>query len=319
MNRKILLVIITASVLLAGCGNKVQQNEQSSSNKTNGSQTVSNSSNSSSATNTSATNNTVTRNNTINYNQYIGKTWIKKNGNYNTSFCISSIANGKITGYLSSLYGGAVPTTYDFKKNFTGTINKNTAQCQLSDSNGNKGTITLVFNQNDEIEATINLTAKSQNTDMQPQEGTFEFIPYNLSSIKGFSLLKNQSFMVNLNSWGNVRFVSGKLTAGNHIPVVFYLTDTQGNILFDFNPSLPYNADVNAVSFVDLNKDRLKDIIIIVDYNGVNGVSQLATVYFQKIDGSFINYPNIDEKINNSGNNKSVKDVKNYLSQNLNK
>lgn len=261
--------------------------------------------------NVAAPNKTIT-NNTINYNQFTGKTWIKKNGSYNTSFCISSISNGKITGYLDSLY--AVPTTYDFKKNLTGTINKDTAECQLNDSKGNKGTVKLVFKENNQIEATINLTAKSQNTDMQPQEGTFEFIPYNLSSIKGFSLLKDQSFMVNLNSWGNVRFVSGKLTAGNHVPVVFYLTDNQGNLLFDFNPSLPYNVDVKAVSFVDLNKNGLKDVIIIV---GANGASQLATVYFQNTNGSFTNNPNLDQKINNSGNNKSVKNVESYLSQNL--
>lgn len=323
MNKKILLLIITASVLLAGCSNKtisgntVQQNEQSSSNKINNGEAGSQASNSSSATNAATINSTDTTNSTINYNQYIRKTWVKKSGDYNTSFTIYNIANGKITGYLDSLYGVAVPNIYDLKKNITGTINKNIAECQLSDSKGNKGTIRLVFKENDEIEATIKLTAKSQNTNMQPQEGTFEFIPYKLSSIKGFSLIKDQSFMVNLNSWGNVRFVSGKLTAGNHIPVVFYLTDKEGDILFNFDSSLPYNVDVKAVSFADLNKDGLKDIIIIVDSN--DGVAPVATVYLQKTDGLFTNDPNLDKKINNSGNNKSVKDVKDYLSQNLNK
>lgn len=48
--------------------------------------------------------------------------------------------------------------------------------------------------------------------------------------------------MVDLNSWGNVKFVSGKLTAGNHIPVVFYLTDEDGDILYDFRAVLPYSV-----------------------------------------------------------------------------
>ncbi len=319
MNKKLLLVIITASILLGGCGGKVtptnivQKNEQSSSVTTDTNKVAAKSSGT-----TTASAATITTSDSIDYNQYIGKAWVKKNGSYNTSFCISNIANGKITGYFDSSYWGAVPTTYDFEKNLTGTTNKNTAECKLNDSLGNKGNIRLVFKQNNEIEATIKLTATSQNVDKRPQEGTFDFIPYNLSSIKGFSLIKDQSFMVNLNSWGNVRFVSEKLTAGHHIPTVFYLTDKEGNILFDFDSNLPYNVDVKAVSFVYLSKNGLKDIIIIASYNGVNGASELATVYLQKANGYFTNDPKLDQKINNSGNNKSVKDVKNYLSQNPN-
>ena len=46
---------------------------------------------------------------------------------------------------------------------------------------------------------------------------------------------------MNLNSWGNVKFVSGKLTGGNHIPTVFYLTNKDGDILYDFAATLPYS------------------------------------------------------------------------------
>lgn len=57
---------------------------------------------------------------------------------------------------------------------------------------------------------------------------------------------------------GNVRFVSGKLTAGNHVPVVFYLT----------------------------NKNGLKDIIIIVsDSDNIGG--PIAAVWLQNANKSF--------------------------------
>jgi len=74
------------------------------------------------------------------------------------------------------------------------------------------------------MEATITIIDKS-NTTIQPHEGTFEFTPNNIKNIKYFRPIESQSFMLNLNSWGNVKFVSGKLEAGNHIPTVFYLTN----------------------------------------------------------------------------------------------
>ena len=165
------------------------------------------------------------------------------------------------------------------------------------------------------MEATIRLTNKSKAT-IQPPEGTFEFTPDNIKNIKGFRPIESQSFMVNINSWGNVKFVSGKLTAGNHIPTVFYLTNEKGDILYQFvDVPFPYSVDVKAVSFVDVNKDGLKDVIIIVvdNYNGSG--QTIATVCFQKADGSFANDPKLYQEINASGNNKDIETVKNFLSK----
>ena len=156
MNKKILLTIVTVSLLLAGCGkisstNTPQQNEQSSpeASTTNSSDTKSPGKTTSQATIDA-----------IDYNQYIKKTWVEKNGTSNFSFCISTIANGQITGRFTTATP-AVPNEYDLS-NLTGTINKDTAECQFIDKVGNKGNIKLVFKTNDEIEATIKLTDKSQ-------------------------------------------------------------------------------------------------------------------------------------------------------------
>lgn len=297
MNKKILLVTITVSLLLAGCGktgptNTAQQpKEQSTSAAT-------------------------TRSDLIDYNQYVKKTWIKNTNTNNNhenrvSYSISKIENGKITGELTVV--GPAPANPSDAADLNGTINKDTAECQFTDSRGNNGNIKLVLKQNDEMEATIDLTAKSQDVTAQPPEGTFQFKPYNLKDIKGFSPIENQSFRVNLNSWGNVKFVSGKLTAGNHIPVVFYLTNEDGDILYDFNAALPYSVDVKAVSFEDVNKDGLKDIIIIAAAD--DGYGPRAAVYLQKANGSFTNDPKLDQELNDSGNNKDVKTITSYLSQ----
>jgi hypothetical protein len=199
-----------------------------------------------------------------------------------------------------------------FKSGFEGIVSKDIAECQFNDIRGNKGNLKLVFKPNNEIEVAITLIKKS-NTAIQPPEGTFEFIPDNIKNIEGFSPIESQSFMVDLNSWGNVKFVSGKLTAGTHIPVVFHLTNKDGDILYDFDAALPYNIDVKATSFVDVNKDGLKDIIIIVAGN--DGSGHVATVYLQKGHGAFTNNPKLDQEINASGNNKDIKNITNYLSQ----
>ena len=299
MNKKILLTIITVFLLITGCGkinstNSLQQNGQSSLA-------------------------TSTENNAIDYKEYLKKTWIRNTDtNFSNdgglSILISKIKDGKIQGKLSAV--GYSPGYNMDSAEFEGTVNNDTAECQLvNDSRGNKGTVKFLFEPNGTLEATITIIKKSGDTVMSLPEGTFEFTPYNLKNIKGFTLIENQTFMVDLNSWGNVKFVSGKLTAGNHIPVVFYLTNKDGDILYNFNAILPYSVDVKAVSFEDVNKDGLKDIIIIVadNYNGSSG-GPIATVYLQNADGSFTNNHKLDQEINDSENNKDVGSVKNYLS-----
>lgn len=141
--------------------------------------------------------------------------------------------------------------------------------------------------------------------------------PDNIKNIKGFIPFEGQSFMVDLNSWGNVKFVSGKLTAGNHIPAVFYLTNENGDILYSFEDTpFPYSVDVKAVSFTDVNKDGLKDVIIIVTdaYEGSSSFGEpIAALWLQNADGTFTCDFKLYQEINESGNNKDIKTVTGYL------
>ncbi|MDP4147393.1 MAG: hypothetical protein Q8936_23465 [Bacillota bacterium] len=138
----------------------------------------------------------------------------------------------------------------------------------------------------------------------------------NIKDIRGFTPFENQSFMVNLNSWGEVRFVSGKITTSSFLPVVIYLTNKAGDILYDFNNGadapFPSDGKIEAVSFQDVNKDGLKDIIIIT--TNAHGKTS-AAVYLQNSDGSFATNFKLNQEINDSGNNKDIQTVKNYLSQ----
>ncbi|GAA0079007.1 hypothetical protein UT300005_33860 [Clostridium sp. CTA-5] len=302
MNKKFLSAVITVFLLLSGCsGNATQSNvrkssEQSSSNVEDN--------------NTSKSLDTNKSNDSIDYSQYVSKTWVDKNGTNNASFCISKIADGKITGRFAS-NSITIPGSFEIGQ-FNGTINKDTAECQFSDNVGNKGNIKLVFKSNKAIEVSINLTDKLQDTDERPKEGSFQYKPYTINDVKGFSIINSQSFKVSLNSWGNVKFVSGKLIGGSHIPIEFYLVDNEENILYYFDNTLPYGMDIKAVSFEDVNNDSLKDVIVIVESSDGG---EIATVFLQKFGGTFAIDTNLDNEINNSGNNKDINSVKKYLSK----
>jgi hypothetical protein len=322
MNKKILLTIITTSLLIAGCGkndstDSLQQNEKQSLEAST-EDTVTTQSQEESIPITTTTVAATATGNSIDYKQYLKKTWVRNTDsdfpdNGGLSILISKIGDGKIQGEVSAVGNGPAYNMDDAE--FEGTVNNDTAKCQLvNDSRGNKGTIELLFKPDNTLDATITITGRSNDRVMSLPEGTFEFTPYNLKNINGLELIKEQTFMVDLDSWGNVKFVSGKLTGGDHIPVVFYLTNDDGDILYNFYAALPYSIDVKAVSFQDVNKDGRKDIIIIVadNYDGATG-DPIATVFLQEADGSFTNDYKLDQEINDSGNNKDISTIANYL------
>lgn len=317
MNKKLLLTLITVTCLTAGCTKtapsvRLQETENTSASA---SQENTITIQSSQEGNSQAAAETESK---PDYSRYLKKNWIRSTDtdfpeNGGLSLVISSVEDGKIKGDISAV--GSGPAYNIDRSGFEGTVDGNTAQCELvDDSRGNKGTVRLTFKSPGILEAAVTITEKSEDNIMTIPEGTFEFAPDNLKRIEGFEPIEDQSFMVDLNSWGKVKFVSGKLTAGSHIPAVFYLTDEDGAIFYEFNTGFPYNVDVEAVSFKDLNKDGLKDIIIIVSdqYDGASGLP-IANVCFQQEDGTFMTDYELCQEINDSGNNKDIKTVTNYV------
>nr|WP_314464188.1 hypothetical protein [uncultured Clostridium sp.] len=317
MNKKILLTLITVSCLAAGCGKESLSDRLQETENTSASASQENTITIQSSQESSSQAAAETESKT-DYSQYLKKNWIRSTDtnfpeNGGLSIVISSIKDGKIKGEISAV--GSGPAYNMDSSGFEGTVDGDTAQCELvDDSRGNKGMVRLTFKSSGILEAAVAITERSEDNIMTLPEGTFEFAPDNLKNIEGFQPIEDQSFMADLDSWGKVKFVSGKLTAGSHIPAVFYLTDEEGNIFYQFNTTFPYSVDVEAVSFKDLNKDGLKDIIIIVSdqYEGSSGLP-IANVCFQQEDGTFMTDYELCQEINDSGNNKDIKTVTNYV------
>jgi len=251
-----------------------------------------------------------------NYSQYIHKIWIDhsqmKSEDQNMSFYISSITKGKLVGKctINGLHAYCwPPSDYAMGADYadlTGTIKNGIAICDYDAISSNaRGTYQLTFKSEREIEVFSPILSKS-----------YKYEPYTLKDemdLQGLILNKNQSFAENLNSWGNVNFVSGEIE--NYLK--FYLTNEEGDMLYDFDYGVDMDTDIKVirtVSFQDVNKDGLKDIIIIAASN--NDSSKVkAEVILQQAGGLFDVNVKLNKEINNSGNYKDVKAITYYLSK----
>lgn len=259
----------------------------------------------------------------IDYNQYLNKVWVVNVNNeknefiMNPSFSISKIENGQITGKFNMKL--SIPNNFTNYGNLNGTISEDTATCQFDDGFNTKGTLKLVFETNNKIEVTIvEYADKSDAARYTTKEGTsYEYIPLNVNNMYGFVPIKNQTYTVDLNSWGTVNFVAGIKTEDKMKPLAFYLTDKNGNIYYEFYVDPYVNVEIRNILIQDVNKDGLKDIIIVSKGTNPDDISRLdnATILFQDDKGSFTNDRALDEDIKNSGYNKDIKSILNYLSK----
>lgn len=137
---------------------------------------------------------------------------------------------------------------------------------------------------------------------------------------KGFTPIEEQSFDVELENWGQVKFISGYYLVNELPEVHFYLTDSIGNMVYDFPDSL-FNEwifyEVSAISFKDMNHDGRKDIIIIISYmfgHGEHAAEEfsVARVFFQE-GTEFVNDSKLDEQLNDKKQNQTIKMVFDYV------
>lgn len=147
----------------------------------------------------------------------------------------------------------------------------------------------------------------------------------NLNDLKrsGFEEISEQTFMVDLEKWGKVKFVSGQFLDGGRSILELYLLNDKEKILYHFPDFMGNNSwtffEIRAISFKDINKDGLKDIIVIADY--VTGIGSegsipfpVCSIYFQG-EKEFYTKPDLDKEINASKQNESIDMVVKFVEE----
>lgn len=170
-----------------------------------------------------------------------------------------------------------------------------------------KGTINMEFNDNT---ITLNIVYdpdSSKDNFWGIGEGTFVLInnktevKRTLSNLKdgGLQVINDQSFDINLENYGKVKFISGLKREDGTEVVLFYLIGENNQVLYKF-PSFYGNGksrfvDIKAVSFVDVDSNGLKDVVIMAEYDD----RIVSSIYYQK-GKEFANNITLDDKINAS-------------------
>jgi hypothetical protein len=144
-----------------------------------------------------------------------------------------------------------------------------------------------------------------------------------LKQKKYFDVFEDQCFLVNLENWGKVEFISSEY----HVNVCFYLIDKQKKIVYNFPKTMASYwriEQITAISFKDVDRDGLKDVIILGDYSsGVGNDGMIpfkyCTIYFQK-GKNFLNIDEVDDIINaKEANQKDIKTIVKVTTANLSK
>ena len=146
----------------------------------------------------------------------------------------------------------------------------------------------------------------------------------NLSQLKEFKSIKDQSFWVDLKNWGKVHFVSGLVHNEFEIrKVAFYIVDKQDNIIIklpEFYGNTWVFDSIYDIAFRDVNNDGLKDVIVVAMYikghgNNAATVFPVGGIYYRK-DNKFINIPELDKKINDKKQNNNIDMILKFVEEN---
>lgn len=140
---------------------------------------------------------------------------------------------------------------------------------------------------------------------------------------KGFAIIKEQSFPVILESFGEEEVTFFSIMEEEYSRLGVLIADSKGEILFKTNQLETNNKrlgqleqptkGIAAVSFQDLNRDGLTDIILITDCESeAGGYYKTGDVLFQR-EGGFYRDWRISDKINRFSMNKSVDFIVAYV------
>ncbi|HEY5561919.1 MAG TPA: hypothetical protein VIK72_09240 [Clostridiaceae bacterium] len=267
---------------------------------------------------------------TIDYSKYSGL-WLKElslkdDYKYGMVLNIEVSKEGTLKGVVSD---STENVTHIANVDINGKIENNKFNMEFdNDGWDHSGTVSIDFKDNN-VTLTIKYNSSSSTNNLWGiGEGSFPLInsdtkvERSLNDLKdgGLQVIENQCFPVMLENYGEVKLISGSKPEDVNTIVIFYLVDSNNKVLYrlpDFygNQKGMFN-EILALSFVDVNKDNLKDIVVIGNYQSSGDTpTKISSIYFQK-GKEFISDNAFDKKMNDSFNNKDIATVVKYAKEN---
>lgn len=179
---------------------------------------------------------------------------------------------------------------------FEGKVIDGVARCKFQNEDGEEGWLTISFEDQDVLTATVewedqeNAALKAENYYMEEYNIYQHVISEDETAITKVN--ERLSRDVNLKKWGNVKILvceSTNLEKGVCAPLLF-MTDQEGNLLYQFDVASPSNCLITDLRVEDLNGDSYEDVAVTISVVGEElQYEPLEEHYFyQQPDGMFL-------------------------------
>ena len=204
---------------------------------------------------------------------WLAEDWYEKEEVYeDLSLFFSRISDGKIEGNFwldytirpdEHLYSQEREEDYG---TITGEYQGNKAQCTLVwDNEKINGTMELELRDKSIIQVKIKIHTNSKKKKWS-DERNMVLKPYNFNDEIAQSNRRSvtneiSETPVKLDGWGSVNFVS-RVRTSKKTALFLYLTDDDGNILYEFTPYVPNDFQVKQFKFTDVNNDNREDLLL---------------------------------------------------------
>ena len=201
--------------------------------------------------------------NGINNENYLHKIWIdegkiKEDGRYQGfSFVITQMDFSTVKGQYVTDWDEINPQRGGVRT-FEGTVDGSTIRCKLFDEGVSVGSMSLEVMSNNRIHVTY--TCRSEGTVLYEQ---LACRPYNIEDLLDEKIILKEELAVSteIDGWGKIKVIPGVVDINNRYPVAF-MTNEQGDILFEFKAGYKVGTTIQNIRIDDYNEDGFVDVEI---------------------------------------------------------
>ena len=213
-------------------------------------------------------------------------------------FCIGGLAENECFSMLSKAETRMnLGTGY-----FEGKLINESARCKFQNEDGKTGWITISFENENALTAMIEWGEKEYNSDLKA--GSYVLEAYNIYErmisdkvLANTKISEELSCDINFKKWGEVKLLICESTNPKtevRTPL-FYITDKDGYLLYEFDVSSPNNCIITNLQAEDIDGDKDEDIVVTISLVGEKKTGEELQYmpiekryFYQQSNGTFL-------------------------------